>query len=76
MSTASPIIDITVEGMTCNGCANKVRGAIGALDGVAAVEVDHESGLTRVTPDGTVPADDLEFALDEAVEGVGYRVVS
>ncbi|WP_084079343.1 heavy-metal-associated domain-containing protein [Demequina sp. NBRC 110057] len=69
-------IEITVSGMTCDGCAGKVRTAIGALDGVSTVEVDHASGLTRVAPDGTVPADDLEFALDEAVEGAGYRVVS
>lgn len=69
-------IDITVSGMTCDGCATKVRGAVTAIDGVASVEVDHASGLTRVTPDGTVPTDDLEFALDEAVESVGYRVVS
>ncbi|WP_084102389.1 heavy-metal-associated domain-containing protein [Demequina sp. NBRC 110051] len=69
-------IDITVSGMTCNGCANKVRGAVSAVDGVASVEVDHASGLTRVTPDGTVAAEDLEFALDEAVESVGYRVVA
>lgn len=67
-------IDITVSGMTCDGCATKVRRAIADLPGVQSVEVDHESGLTRVTPDGSVDSGDLEFALDEAVTTVGYRV--
>ena len=72
----SDIIEITVEGMTCNGCAGKVRGALEQTDGVAGAEVDHATGIVQVRPDGTVPAGDLEFALEEAVESTGYRVAS
>lgn len=72
----SETIEITVEGMTCQGCAGKVRGALEGTDGVAGAEVDHETGVVQVRPDGTVPAEDLEFALDEAVESAGYRVSS
>ncbi|MFW2512491.1 heavy-metal-associated domain-containing protein [Demequina sp. SO4-13] len=72
----SETIEITVEGMTCNGCAGKVRGALESTDGVAAAEVDHATGLVQVRPDGTVPAEDLGFAIDEAVESTGYRVVA
>jgi hypothetical protein len=38
--------------------------------------VDHATGKAHVTTDGTVPAADIEFALDEAVERAGYRVAS
>ncbi len=69
-------IEITVEGMTCDGCAGKVRGALESTDGVASAQVDHASGRVVVTPNGSVPADDLEFAIDEAVERTGYRVTS
>jgi len=72
--TATPL-DLTVSGMTCTGCSGKVRAALESTDGVASAEVDHVTGIARVTPDGTVPAADLEFSLDEAVETAGYRVV-
>lgn len=72
----SDIIQITVEGMTCNGCAGKVRGALESTAGVASADVDHATGLVQVHPDGTVPTGDLEFAVDEAVESTGYRVVA
>ncbi|WP_084104604.1 heavy-metal-associated domain-containing protein [Demequina sp. NBRC 110056] len=72
----SQIIDITVDGMTCGGCAAKVRGAVEATAGVTSAQVDHATGAVRVTPDGTVPTGDLEFALDESIESVGYRVVA
>ncbi len=73
--TASPTIDITVQGMTCEGCAGKVRKALTATDGVSGADIDVASGSVTVLTDGTVPADDLEFAIDEAVTSVGYTVV-
>ncbi|GIG53964.1 heavy-metal-associated domain-containing protein [Demequina activiva] len=73
---SSDTIDLTVTGMTCTGCSGKVRSALESTPGVAQADVSHETGLARVTPDGTVPAEDLDFALDEAVEGAGYRVAA
>jgi copper chaperone CopZ len=67
-------IDLTVTGMTCTGCSGTVRAALEGTPGVAAADVDHMTGTARVTPDGSVPAADLAFALDEAVERAGYRV--
>ena len=76
MSNDTSTIEVTVTGMSCDGCATKVRSALEATDGVASADVDHDSGRTRVTPDGTVSVDDLEFAIDEAVESAGYHVAS
>ncbi len=67
-------LDITVTGMTCEGCATKVRNALTATDGVAGAEIDVATGAVKVLTDGTVPADDLEFAVDEAVTQAGYAV--
>jgi copper chaperone CopZ len=59
----------TVTGMTCAHCVASVREEVGALPGVAAVEVDLASGRLAVT------AADLD---DEAVRGAvaeaGYEV--
>ena len=49
-----------VEGMTCGGCANKVRNALTATDGISDVEIDVPTGAVKVLTDGTVPAADLE----------------
>lgn len=67
-------VDITVEGMTCNGCAGKVRSALEAVPGIASADVDHATGLVNVHPDGSVATDDLEFDIDEAIEQTGYKV--
>ena len=69
-------IDITVEGMTCDGCAGKVRTALESVPGVAKADVDHASGQVNIHPDGSVATDDLEFDIDEAIEQTGYKVVS
>ena len=78
MTTAHeiPSIDVTVEGMTCEGCATKVRSALTATDGVVSADIDVASGRVSVHPDGTVDRGALEFAIDGAVHDVGYSVVS
>ncbi|KIQ62801.1 copper-binding protein [Kitasatospora griseola] len=60
----------TVSGMTCGHCEKTVGKAIGALDGVEAVQVDVTTGL--VTVDSTVELDDetVRAAVDEA----GYEL--
>ncbi|WP_327151045.1 heavy-metal-associated domain-containing protein [Nocardia sp. NBC_01329] len=63
---------ITVAGMTCGGCASKVRTQIGAVEGVTGVDADPATGRVTVEADETV---DLE-AVENAVEAAGYRVVA
>lgn len=69
-----PTIDVTVEGMTCEGCAEKVRDALAKTDGVTVADVDVASGKVTVHPDGSVERGALEFAIDTAVFDAGYRV--
>ena len=78
MTTAHeiPSIDVTVEGMTCEGCATKVRSALTATDGVVGADIDVASGRVSVHPDGTVDRGTLEFAIDGAVHDAGYSVVA
>jgi mercuric ion binding protein len=48
---ANKVATITVEGMTCGGCAIGVRTALGRLDGVAKAEVSYEEQRAVVTFD-------------------------
>jgi copper chaperone len=40
--------NVTVEGMTCEGCAKSIRQALMQNPAVADVKVDHESGLVEI----------------------------
>ncbi|MGE0028092.1 MAG: heavy-metal-associated domain-containing protein [Thermoleophilia bacterium] len=58
-----------VRGMTCEHCRTAVRAEVGAVPGVAAVEVDLASGALTVEGEGVSPA-----AVAAAVEEAGYEV--
>ncbi|MFC8042814.1 heavy-metal-associated domain-containing protein [Nocardia sp. NPDC057353] len=61
---------VTVSGMSCGGCASKVRTAIGELPGVSEVQADPGTGAVVVTAqDPITPA-----AIAEVVEPIGYQV--
>lgn len=62
---------LTVDGMTCGGCANGVKKALGALSGVQQVEVDLASKRVSVTHDGNV----ADAAIREAIENAGFDVI-
>lgn len=62
-------IILTVEGMTCSGCANSVTNVLNAVPGVEKTEVSlaDNSAAVRYNPDQTTPE-----TLIEAVEDAGY----
>ncbi|MFD2767128.1 heavy-metal-associated domain-containing protein [Micromonospora eburnea] len=58
-----------VGGMTCTGCANKVRNLLGELGGVDQVDVDLAAGQVAVRAARQV--DDARVV--EALEAAGYE---
>lgn len=60
---------VTVTGMTCGCCTNKVRDKVGALPGVTGVEVDLATGSVAI--DGTAPD---RTALADAVTAAGFQL--
>jgi copper chaperone len=62
---------MTVQGMTCGGCVNSVKRALGNIAGVTQADVDLASGRVSVDYDDgkTSPA-----ALKDAIEDAGYDV--
>jgi copper chaperone CopZ len=55
--------------MTCEHCRAAVREEVGAVPGVAAVEVDLSAGVVTVEGEDVSPA-----AVAAAVEEAGYEV--
>lgn len=60
---------IKVEGMTCDGCANRVKTVLEREPGVRGADVSYDAGEARVKyNEHTVQ----ENRLRELIEGAGY----
>jgi len=58
---------LTAEGITCGGCANSIKNALGRLEGVGNVEVDVPSKTITVEHDDSrVSRETVVEALDKA----------
>lgn len=55
---------LTVRGMSCDGCESSVEDALEALDGVTAAHADNEADA--VTIEGEVDLDQARAAVEEA----------
>ena len=64
-------ISFTISGMVCGGCANTVKQALLALDGVAQAEVSHVEGRAEVVYDA---AKISPAALEAAIAASGYSI--
>lgn len=62
---------LTVDGMTCGGCANGVKKALGALTGVSNVDVTLETRLVTIEHDDRVSI----AQLCDTIENAGFDVV-
>ncbi|WP_405150421.1 heavy-metal-associated domain-containing protein [Sphaerisporangium sp. NBC_01403] len=66
----SLVTTYAVEGMTCGGCAKRVRTALDdAIPGLDGIDIDPKAGRVQITTD--VPVS--EEAIQAAVEKSGYR---
>ncbi|MDO4450787.1 MAG: copper ion binding protein [Moraxella sp.] len=62
---------LTVQGMTCGGCAKSVERAINELAGISSVAVDWRADQVVVSHDDTVSQADITGAIEDA----GFEVV-
>ena len=63
---------LQIEGMTCQGCANRIKAAVEKLDFVRQAEVDYRQGSAIIKMPIEVP----DEVLRETIEGLGYKVTS
>lgn len=64
-------ITLDVKGMSCGGCVNSVKRVVGALDGVAQVDVALDTGKVSVSYDGAKARPEQFKA---AIRDAGYEV--
>jgi copper chaperone len=63
--------NLTVEGMSCEHCVNSITKAVGALKGVATVNVDLQNKQVAVAYDPQLIS---IHNIKEAIEDQGYEV--
>ena len=66
-----PTKTFSVEGLTCVNCADRVRAAVGQVEGVSDCQVDHAAGTLTVSL--TTP-DMATEQIAEAVRAAGYTL--
>lgn len=69
-------IELSVGGMTCQGCVANITRGLGKLDGVAEVNVNLTTKRATIRPDGSVELGILEDAARQAITGLGYQVLT
>ena len=62
---------VFVEGMSCNGCEDKVIKAIKELDGISHVQASYEKGEVSITLD---PEKTNLLLVKNAITSSGYAV--
>lgn len=65
-------VTLKVEGMSCNGCAERIRSMVAAQLGVQTAVVSFDEGQARILYD---PQAVDETRLVDAVQKLGFRVV-
>ncbi|SOC09366.1 heavy-metal-associated domain-containing protein [Stappia indica] len=64
------MIEVKIDGMTCNGCVASVKKALAAADPASSTEIDLASGTARI--ETQMPRDRVV----ETIEAAGYDVVA
>lgn len=59
-----------VEGMMCAGCENRVKTALGEIDGIVEVIANHENGTVLVKMSKEVSKENIA----EIIENLGFDV--
>ena len=63
--------DLTIDGMTCAACSNRIQRRLNKLDAVADAQVNFANGRARVDHDASLDLD----VLTAEVEALGYAVI-
>ena len=63
-------MDLTIDGMTCGHCVQRVREALTGVEGVQSCDVELDAGRARVTLDDSVEIG----AMSGAVSRAGFQM--
>jgi len=70
-TVANKTVNLNVEGMSCTGCENTIKDAVGKVAGVTSVTASHTDGLAVVKYDSTKTS---IRNISDAITNAGYTV--
>lgn len=62
---------IKVSGMVCNGCENRVKNALGAIEGIKKVDANYKKGIVKVTASEDITLEIME----NTIKDLGFDIV-
>ena len=67
-------LELTVQGMSCEGCEKRIQNALSLLSNVKSVKANHKTEKVDITFKTEV-TEDIENAIKEKIENLGYQVI-
>ena len=64
-------ISLKIKGMMCGGCENRVKNALGNIDGIEKVDADYTTGNVIVYSNNTID----KKIIEETIEDIGYEII-
>ena len=62
---------ISVKGMVCGGCENRIKNALEEIKGVEKVEADYKTGIVKILANENID----RKAMEDTIEDIGFEVV-
>ncbi len=66
------VIEVSISGMTCTGCEQKIQAGVGKLEGINSVKADHTAGNAIIEYNASVTD---TTKIKDAIKGTGYNVI-
>ena len=63
-------IIINVKGMVCGGCENRVKNALGEIEGVEKVEADYKTGIVKILANENIE----KKVMEDVIEDIGFEI--
>ena len=62
---------INVKGMVCGGCENRIKNALGDIEGIEKVEANYKTEEVKILANENVE----RKAMEDVIEDIGFEVV-
>ena len=63
-------IIINVKGIVCGGCENRVKNALGEIEGVEKVEADYKTGIVKILANENIE----KKVMEDVIEDIGFEI--
>ena len=67
-------LELSVQGMSCEGCERRIQNVLSELPNVKSVKANHKSGKVDIVFQIEV-TEDIEKTVTEKIENLGYQVL-